>query len=158
MLSIPDLINRAMQRRSPPAEWLKFLSHPFLPSTWGALYEAVVEGGIVENRIKQLQRVLLAEYVQCPGWAPEASTSLTGAGIGSHERAALRSLDLTIFSRREQAAEHALVVALTAVGAAAMLSRELRSSATPSTSSGEDSAAASLASAIAPFNAGTKSW
>jgi alkylhydroperoxidase family enzyme len=94
-----------MQRRSPPPGWLKFLSpHPFLPSTWGALYEAVVEGGIVESRIKQLQRVLLAEYVQCPGWAPEASTSLTAAGIGSLERAALRSLDLTIFSRRERAA------------------------------------------------------
>ena len=105
MLSIPDLINRAMQRGSPPPGWLKFLSsHPILTSAWGALYEAVVEGGIVENRIKQLQRVLLAEYVQCPGWAPEASTSLTAAGIGSRERAALRAQDLTVFSRRERAA------------------------------------------------------
>lgn len=101
MLSIPDLINRAMQRRSPPPGWLKFLSpHPILPGTWGALYEAVVEGGIVENRIKQLQRVLLAEYVQCPEWAPEASTSLTAAGIGSRERAALRALDLTVLAAR----------------------------------------------------------
>ena len=105
MLSISDLINRAIQRRSPPPGWLKFLSpHPFLPSTWGALYEAVVEGGIVENRIKQLQRVLLAEYVQCSAWAPEASASLTAAGIGSRERTALRAQDLTVFSRREQAA------------------------------------------------------
>jgi alkylhydroperoxidase family enzyme len=105
MLSIPDLLDRAMQHRSPPPAWLKFLSpHPILPGTWGALYEAVVESGIVENRIKQLQRVLLAEYVQCPAWAPEASTSLTAAGIGSRERTAIRAQDLTVFSRREQAA------------------------------------------------------
>jgi alkylhydroperoxidase family enzyme len=105
MLSIPDLITRAAKCGSPPPGWLNFLSpHPFLPSTWGALYEAVVEGGIVENRIKQLQRVLLAEYVRCPEWAPEASASLTAAGIGSRERAVLRERDLTVFSRREQAA------------------------------------------------------
>jgi alkylhydroperoxidase family enzyme len=105
MLSIPDVINRAMQRWSPPPGWLKFLSpHPILASTWGALYEAVVEGGIVEDRIKQLQRVLLAEYVQCPEWAPETSASLTAAGIGSRERAALRAQNLTAFSPRERAA------------------------------------------------------
>ena len=63
-----------------------------------------MEGGIVENRIKQLQRVLLAEYVQCPEWAPEASTSLTAAGIGSRGTGRLALLDLTVFSRREQAA------------------------------------------------------
>lgn len=105
LLPLEELLDRATRRQSPPPGWLLFLSpHPFLASTWSALYETVVEGGIVERRIKQLQRLLLAERVDCHAWAPDGSPVLVAAGIGSAERKALRAFDLGSFSPRERAA------------------------------------------------------
>jgi len=105
IVSIEELLGRAERRQSPPARWLRFLSpHPFLTSTWAALYEAVVEAGIVERRIKQLQRVLLAERVNCDAWAPDGSPALVDAGIEAAERKALRNFDFKSFSERERAA------------------------------------------------------
>ena len=68
------------------------------------MYEMIVEDGIVERRIKQLQRVLIADRFNCPSWAPERSPSLQTAGIGAHERDAVNSLDYSKFSKRERAA------------------------------------------------------
>lgn len=104
-LSIEQLIERAERRQSPPRAWLDLLSaHPHLPRAWGSMYEMLVEGGIVERRVKQLQRVLICERFRCPVWAPENSPSLLAAGVGERERAAIRNSDYSMFSEREKAA------------------------------------------------------
>ena len=103
-LSLPELFQRAEERQSPPPAWLKFLSsHTTLPSTWGAMYEMLVENGVVESRVKQLQRVLIADRCNCPDWAPEHSLSLEQSAIGTREREAIRSSDFSDFSARERA-------------------------------------------------------
>ncbi len=95
----------AERRQSPPPAWVRFLlPHPQVSSTWTALYDAVVEGGTVEPRIKQLLRALVAELVDCPEWAPATSPTLVAAGVGDRERQALRAFNLDGFSQREQAA------------------------------------------------------
>jgi hypothetical protein len=106
-LSFDKLLQRAESRQSPAPEWLKFLSpHPVLPSAWGAMYEMLVEGGAVEARVKQLQRVLIAERFACSAWAPEESSSLLAAGVRDRERQAIRRSDYSAFSPRERAALH----------------------------------------------------
>ena len=103
--SLDDLQNRAEQRLSPPLAWLRFLSsHPTLLSTWGAMYEMLVEDGAVASRIKQLQRVLIADRFDCPSWAPEQSSSLQVAGIDARERDAVNASDFSIFLEDERAA------------------------------------------------------
>lgn len=106
-LSLDGLLKRAEQRQSPPPAWLEFLSpHPTLPSAWGGMYEMLIEGGVVERRVKQLQRLLIACRFDCPGWAPEQSTSMVVTGIGERERDAIAGSDYSIFSERERAALH----------------------------------------------------
>jgi len=100
-----EILARASRRNSPPAPWLEFLApHPTLLSTWSGLYDQVVEGGIVEARTKQLMRVMMAERLDCPEWAPPDSQSVVEAGIGPKERQALLTFDLAPFTPRERAA------------------------------------------------------
>ena len=68
------------------------------------MYEMLVEGGVVESRVKQLQRVLIADRCGCPAWAPEQSVSLRQAEIGTRERDAIACSDFAVFSVRERAA------------------------------------------------------
>ena len=68
------------------------------------MYESIVENGVVEMRIKQLQRVLIADRFNCPSWAPERSPSLQAVGIGARERDAINTLNYSIFSKSERAA------------------------------------------------------
>ena len=106
-LSLNDLLKRAEFRQSPAPLWLEFLSsHPTLPSTWGGMYEMLIEQGVVECRIKQLQRVLIADRFDCPVWAPAQSFSILGEGIGARERDAIKASDFSVFSERERAALH----------------------------------------------------
>ena len=103
--SLDDFQIRAERRLSPPPTWLQFLSsHPTLLSTWGGMYETMVENGVVERRIKQLQRVLIADRLDCPTWAPEQSLSLQTVGISAREREAVNTSNYSIFSESERAA------------------------------------------------------
>ena len=104
-LPLDDLLERAERRQSPAPAWLELLSpHPVLPRAWGTMYEMLVEGGVVESRVKQLQRILISERFGCPQWAPEESPSILGAGIDDREREAIRNSDYSVFSERERAA------------------------------------------------------
>lgn len=103
--SFSEIYERAEQRQSPPQEWLTLLSsHPNALNTWNAMYELFVENGVVENHIKQLQRVLIADRFDCPDWVPEKSLSIEKADISEYQRNAIKLSDFSLFSERECAA------------------------------------------------------
>ena len=100
-----DILARAEERHSPPAAWLHFLTaNPTVLSTWFGLYEAVVENGILEPRIKQLYRVLVAQRTDFPDWAPADDLSLAQAGVTQADREAVGMFRLDAFTPREAAA------------------------------------------------------
>ena len=68
------------------------------------MYETLVEDGVVEKPIKQLQRVLIDNRFDCPSWAPEQSLSLQMVGIRARERDSVNMSNYSIFSEGERAA------------------------------------------------------
>lgn len=102
---VEDIIRRAEERLSPPPIWLRYLA-PNLTvlNRWNELYRLSVESGVLEARIKQLLRVLLAHIAKCPDWAPPESPSLVAAGIDLRDRRAILAGDLEAFAPREHAA------------------------------------------------------